>query len=70
MLEERKHRRAIRGDLVICLDTGSVGIVLEEYPDRNTYLVSFPHGSYRCEREDFDILKSGVPLQCFNTLEN
>jgi hypothetical protein len=70
MSEKRKHRRAIRGDLVICLDTGSVGIVLEEYRDRNTYLVSFPHGAYRCEREDFDILKSGVSLQCFNTLEN
>jgi hypothetical protein len=67
MSEERKHRRAIRSDLVICLDTGSVGIVLE-CQDRNIYLVSFPHGTFLYEREDFDILKSGgVSLQCLDT---
>ncbi len=46
------------GDLVICLDTGSVGVVLE-LVSYNIYLVSFPHGAFQYEREDFDVLKSG-----------
>ncbi len=46
------------GDLVICLDTGSVGIVIEQQ-DRNTYMISFPYGTFPYDRDDFDVLKSG-----------
>lgn len=49
---------AVKGDLVICLDTGSVGIILERRA-HNIYLVSFPHGVFPYEWEDFDVLKSG-----------
>jgi len=56
--QSKPARRAEKGDLVICLDTGSVGIILER-PTRNIYLVSFPHGTFPYEREDFDVLKSG-----------
>jgi hypothetical protein len=61
MSGKNDRKQAIRGDLVICLDTGSVGVILERH-DNSIYLVSFPHGTYLYEREDFDILKSGVPF--------
>ena len=54
----RKARPPKQGDLVICLDTGSVGIILEKI-GQVQWLVSFPHGTYPLDRDDFDILKSG-----------
>lgn len=56
--QDRQVLIAEKGDLVICLDTGSVGIILE-CRTLNTYLVSFPHGSFEYEWEDFDVLKTG-----------
>jgi len=47
-----------KGDLVICLDTGSVGVVIS-LRTNGGYLISYPHGTYTFDREDFDILKSG-----------
>ena len=47
-----------KGDLVICLDTGILGVVLQD-KGKNVYMISFPHGVYPYAREDFDILKSG-----------
>ncbi len=47
-----------KGDLVICLDTGSVGVVMA-IRTSGAYLISYPHGSFVFDREDFDILKSG-----------
>ncbi len=47
-----------KGDLVICLDTGSVGVVLNIRVD-GRYVISYPHGEFPIDREDFDILKSG-----------
>ena len=46
-----------KGDLVICLDTGSLGVVLQCKGD--AYMISFPHGAHTYDREDFDVLKSG-----------
>ena len=56
----RKKRVVIPtvGDLVICLDTGSIGLVMQRKRE-DEYLVSFPHGTYLVVREDFDVLKSG-----------
>jgi|ETN02SMinimDraft_4_1059925.scaffolds.fasta_scaffold432503_2 rRNA pseudouridine-1189 N-methylase Emg1 (Nep1/Mra1 family) len=47
-----------KGDLVICLDTGSLGIILQD-KGVDVYIVSFPHGEYSYDLEDFDVLKSG-----------
>ena len=55
MEEETKPEK---GDLVICLDTGSVGVVLA-IKASGAYLISYPHGTFGFDREDFDILKSG-----------
>jgi hypothetical protein len=55
--DEHRSSNAKRGDLVICLDTGSVGVVLEERSDY--WIISFPFGTYSFSDEDFDILKSG-----------
>ena len=54
---DRKPSTA-KGDLVICLDTGSIGVVIE-VRDNNGWLISFPHGNYILDVDDFDILKSG-----------
>ena len=50
--------KALKGDLVICLDTGSLGMILQ-YKKEGEWLVSFPHGNYILDSEDFDVLKSG-----------
>lgn len=55
---EEEKITPVKGDLVICLDTGSVGIVLAER-DFENYLVSYPHGDFVVHRDDFDVLKSG-----------
>jgi len=47
-----------KGDLVICLDTGSLGVILQDKRE-DVYTISFPHGTYSYDREDFDVLKSG-----------
>jgi hypothetical protein len=47
-----------KGDLVICLDTGSLGIILQD-KGTDMYIVSFPHGEYCYDLEDFDVLRSG-----------
>ena len=47
-----------KGDLVICLDTGSVGVLMA-LRTNDRYLISYPHGTFAFDREDFDILKSG-----------
>ena len=39
MSEINPYNQVSSGDLVICLDTGSVGIVIERQ-DRNIYLIS------------------------------
>ena len=55
--EEHYSSCAKKGDLVICLDTGSIGVILEE---RTTeWVVSFPYGTFVLDSEDFDVLKSG-----------
>lgn len=55
--DEPSSTRAKKGDLVICLDTGSIGVVLEVI--RDAWVISFPYGTYQLDKEDFDILKSG-----------
>ena len=55
---EKELIQAVSGDLVICLDTGSLGIILNKKND-GMYVVSFPHGEHSYHFEDFDILKSG-----------
>ena len=55
MEEETKPEK---GDLVICLDTGSVGVVIAS-KTTGAYLISYPHGTFTFDREDFDVLKSG-----------
>ena len=47
-----------KGDLVICLDTGSLGVILQD-KGTDTYIISFPHGEHSYDIEDFDVLKSG-----------
>ena len=49
--------KALKGDLVICLDTGSIGVVID-LCDENEWMISFPHGNYPLASEDFDVLKS------------
>ena len=44
-----------KGDLVVCLDTGNVGIILSIKD--NCYLISFPTGEWIVDREDFDVLR-------------
>ena len=49
-----------KGDLVVCLDTGNIGIILS-IKDDDCYLISFPAGEWVVDREDFDVLRqSGV----------
>ena len=56
--EERdRSLDAKKGDLVICLDTGSIGVVLKVREDN--WLISFPHGNYLLNWGEFDVLKSG-----------
>ena len=47
-----------KGDIIICLDTGSIGVVLEVRA-ADEWLVCFPHGNYVLGLDDFDVLKSG-----------
>ena len=49
---------ATKGDLVICLDTGSIGVVIA-HRENEGWVVSFPHGNYVLDADDFDVLKSG-----------
>lgn len=45
-------------DLVVCLETGEVGVVIGTVTE-NWYRVSFPSGVQVVEPEDIEVLQSG-----------